>query len=147
MMHLRVSKALHADFDYDHAHDVAAADWAGDIVNFSGDAAENIWLEEVKKKFLAAASARVAALGWQALFDIYDADRSGEREVGITAAPCCRAQRSSTWAGVRPSRSATAPATQRHPCGETAQRQNVCRLTNMGVILRRDGAEVMERPA
>ena len=74
MMHLRVSKALHAEFDYDHAHDVAAADWAGDITNFSGDAAENIWLEEVKKKLRRAAD----IYGWKALFEHMDEDGNGE---------------------------------------------------------------------
>ena len=36
-MHIRVSKALQANFEYDQAHDVAGGDWAGDIINFSGD--------------------------------------------------------------------------------------------------------------
>jgi hypothetical protein len=80
-LHLRVSKALSVTFDLEGAQAIANKDWAEDITAFSGDSKDLVWLEEVKKKFLAAASARVAALGWQALFDIYDADRSGELDV------------------------------------------------------------------
>ena len=74
MMHVRVAKALHTDFDYAQAHDVAAGDWASDIINFSGDAAENVWLEEVKKKFRAGAN----RYGWQGLFNDMDSDGNGE---------------------------------------------------------------------
>eukprot|EP01046_Picozoa_sp_COSAG06_P065360 COSAG06_NODE_16019_length_1028_cov_1.245425_1_plen_148_part_01 len=74
MMHVRVAKALSADFDYGEAQGVAGGDWANDIINFSGDTAEMIWLEEVKKKFREAAN----SWGWNGLFDAMDQDGNGE---------------------------------------------------------------------
>ena len=54
------------------------ADWAEDIVSFSGDSKASIWLEEIKKKFHDVASVAVAKMGWKALFERYDKDGSGE---------------------------------------------------------------------
>lgn len=77
-IHLRISKVLKAAFDLEAAKEIASKDWAEDITAFSGDSAVNIWLEEVKKKLRAATTTSVAALGWQALFDRFDVDGSGQ---------------------------------------------------------------------
>jgi CRP-like cAMP-binding protein/Ca2+-binding EF-hand superfamily protein len=81
-MHLRVSKSLAVGFNLQAAKNSANQDWAEDITAFSGDAGVSIWLEEVKKKFKAAATKEVTeeSGGWEALFKAYDEDGSGEME-------------------------------------------------------------------
>eukprot|EP01043_Picozoa_sp_COSAG02_P029902 COSAG02_NODE_1882_length_10539_cov_56.252203_3_plen_1220_part_00 len=76
-MHLRISKVLQHDFTYDDGADSAHADWAEDITAFSGDSKVDIWLEEVKKTLKDATFKTVHAMGWQTLFQDYDADDSG----------------------------------------------------------------------
>ena len=75
-VHLRISKSLAVNFDFQTASNVANTDWAEDITAFSGDSGVTIWLEEVKKKFKAATAATVtdASGGWAALFEKYDDD-------------------------------------------------------------------------
>ena len=76
--HLRVSKSLEASFNMSKAEAVANKDWAEDITAFSGDSADLIWLEEVKKKIRDVTRDIVKEHGWKALFARYDTDGSGD---------------------------------------------------------------------
>ena len=74
-MHLRISKALSAeeDFNVQEGSNIANGDWAHDIADFSGDSHVKIWLEEIKKKFNDSFTGDL-----HVLFKKYDSDLSGE---------------------------------------------------------------------
>ena len=85
-LHIRVSKALDADFDVESSKNAANSDWAEDITAFSGDDAASVWLEEVKTKFVEVAGKVVLELGMAQLFAKYDEDGSGELDLGELSA-------------------------------------------------------------
>ena len=62
-LHIRVAKALDADFDVESSKNAANSDWAEDITAFSGDDAASVWLEEVKTKFVEVAGVASVARG------------------------------------------------------------------------------------
>ena len=81
-LHLRVGKALQSQFDVHDSENNANMDWAEDITAFSGEDASSIWLEEVKKKFVDVAGKVVLKLGMTELFSRFDADGSGNLDIG-----------------------------------------------------------------
>ena len=85
-LHIRVAKALDADFDVESSKNAANSDWAEDITAFSGDDAASVWLEEVKTKFIEVAGKVVLELGMAQLFAKYDEDGSGELDLGELSA-------------------------------------------------------------
>jgi hypothetical protein len=73
-VHLRVSKALSAQYNQTEAEQNAVHDWTNDISKFSTESGILIWFQQLALRLLQAAGGE----GWEVLFQKYDADNSGE---------------------------------------------------------------------
>eukprot|EP01048_Picozoa_sp_COSAG05_P002688 COSAG05_NODE_115_length_18028_cov_137.264767_1_plen_477_part_00 len=84
-LHVRLNKVLSAPAENEEEADATASahrDWAADIKRFTGGSHITAWLQEMRDSFKRASEKAIAAAGFRALFQRYDADGSGELDRG-----------------------------------------------------------------